>query len=197
LLRTPRFQDGSNVRPHVSTALFVPVVALAAGLALFAGGPAAADPPGHAPPGHGRSAHARHYPPRGHVVRVLPPGHRVAHHHHSRYYYYGGVWYRPYGAYYRVIAPPIGVAVSFLPDFHVTFWYGGVPYYYANSVYYVQRAGAPGYVVSEAPPGVAGADGPVVRHECHRWAVSRNASGRSEYRRAISACLEASGHPER
>lgn len=134
--------------------MLVPLVALVYGATLFAGGPAVADPPGHSPPGHGRSAHARYYPPRGHVVRVLPPGYGVAHHHDARYYHYGGVWYGPHGAYYRVIAPPIGIVVSVLPDFYMTFWYGGVPYYYANSVCYVQRAGAPGYVVTAAPPGL-------------------------------------------
>ena len=178
------------MRPHVSKALFVPVVALAAGLALFAGGPAAADPPGHAPPGHGRSAHARHYPPRGHVVRVLPPGHRVAHHHHSRYYYYGGVWYRPQGPRFAIVAPPIGLFIPFLPPFYATVWFGGRPYYYANEVYYTHRGD--GYIVVEPPQGdISQAPPPIDqlfiyprhnqsdqqqatdRYECHRWAVSQ------------------------
>lgn len=216
--------------------MLMPLAALVIGAALFAGGPVAADPPGRPPP-NGRAPHARYYPPSGHVVRALPPGHHVAHHHHSRYYYYGGVWYRPYGAYYRVVAPPIGIAVSFLPDFYTTVWYGGAPYYYANSVYYARRAGAPGYVVTAAPAGAADYSDPAAvstvsdeiyvyprqgqpdaaaardRYDCHRWAVSQtgfdpsqpgggvpesqNAAGRSDYRRAITACLEARGYSVR
>jgi hypothetical protein len=214
-----------------------PFAALLIGAALLVAGPVVADPPGRPPPAHGRVPHARYYPPPGYRVPALPPGHRVAHHHHVPYYYYGGAWYRPYGAYYRVVAPPIGIAVSFLPDFYTTVWYGGAPYYYANSVYYARRAGAPGYVVTAAPAGVVtGGEAAAAtmvgdeiyvyprqgqpdasaardRYDCHRWAVSqtgfdpsqpgggvpesRNAAGRGEYRRAITACLEARGYSVR
>ena len=189
-------------------------------------------PPGPPPrpPRDGHDYRARHYPPPGHFVPALPRGSSVAHHHHARYYYGGGVWYRPHGLYYRVVVPPVGLVVSFLPSYYTTFWYGGVPFYYANSVYYVRRSDGPGYVVTEPPGPFADAAEPATafageeffvypgrgqseetqardRYECHRWAVeqtgfdpsqpqggvpeSQNAAARDDYRRAISACLEA------
>jgi hypothetical protein len=209
----------------------------AAGLValLLCAGPAAADPPGYPPP-NGRQHYQRHYPPHGHVVHQLPPRHHVAHYGHDRYYYGGGVWYRPYGSYYRVIAPPIGIWVSYLPDFYTTLWFGGLPYYYANSTYYVRRPDGPGYVVTEPPSGApereessesAAIDDFFMypregqgeetqardRYECHRWAVaqtgfdpslpaggvtpSQTEARRSDYLRAISACLEARGYTVR
>jgi hypothetical protein len=219
-----------NARFHLFLAAFV------TSAALWSSGPAVADPP-NGPPPRGRPGNGHYYPPPGHVVRTLPRGYHESRHYRDRYYYYSGVWYRPYGAYYRVVAPPVGVSVSLLPDVYSTLWYGGVPYYYANSVYYTPRASGAGYVVTEAPSGAvarsesvvgeAGSDEIFVyprqpqpeatqardRYECHRWAVSQTgfdpsqpgggvsesqyAIGRSDYRRAISACLEARGYSVR
>jgi Family of unknown function (DUF6515) len=216
--------------------LHLMLVAFVTSAALLASGPVAADPPYGSPP-KGRPGNAHYYPPPGHVVRTLPRGYHESHHYHDRYYYYSGVWYRPYGAYYRVVAPPVGLSVSLLPDFYSTLWYGDVPYYYANSVYYTPRVSGAGYVVTEAPSGAvartetavgtAGSDEIFVyprqsqseatlardRYECHRWAVSQTgfdpsqpggglpdsqyAAGRSDYRRAITACLEARGYTVR
>lgn len=216
---------------------FLTLFALAIGAALLVGGPVVADSRGGPPP-KARSGYARHYPPPGHVVHTLPRGYHVSRHHYDgRYYYNRGVWYRPYGAYYRVVAPPIGISVSYLPDLYTTVWFGGIPYYYANSVYYTRRAEGYGYLVSEPPAGAtarnATATMPVYgeeifvyprqgqseatlahdRYECHRWAVSQtgfdpsqpgggvtesqNALSRSDYRRAITACLEARGYTVR
>lgn len=207
------------------------IAAVLCSVSASAGPPA----PQHGAQPGGRHTYARHYPPPGYVVRRLPPGYHVAHHHRARYYYSAGVWYRPYGMYYRVIAPPLGLSVAFLPDFYTTVWFGGTPYYYANAVYYVRRSDGPGYVVTE-PPAEAprgGSDAAVTgedffmyprqgqddatqardRYECHRWAVAQtafdptqpgggvpadqNASRRDDYRRAISACLEARGYTVR
>lgn len=49
--------------------------------------------------------------------------------------------------------PSFGTVVTVLPDFYTTFWFGGVPYYYADGTYYVQRADADGYVVTNPPAG--------------------------------------------
>lgn len=184
------------------------------------------------PPPGGHNYHGRYYPPPGYVVRAPPPGYHVAHHHHDRYYCGGGAWYRPYGPYYRVIVPPVGIVVPFLPNFYTTLWYGGMPYYYANSVYYVGRADGPGYVVTAPPYGAATSAAAESeeffvypkegqseeaqardRYDCHRWAFdqtgfdpslpgggvpeSDNLQARSEYRRAITACLEALGYTVR
>jgi hypothetical protein len=60
-------------------------------------------------------------------------------------YWHGGywpyVWYRPgWSWFYPVL--PIGYA---------TFWWGGIPYYYWNNLYYTWNPGYNGYVVSDPP----------------------------------------------
>jgi hypothetical protein len=35
---------------------------------------------------------------------------------------------------------------------YATYWWGGVPYYYANDVYYTYNSGYNGYVVTDPPP---------------------------------------------
>jgi hypothetical protein len=116
-----------------------------------------------------------------------------AHYHGSPYYYGGGAWYRPYGARFVVVAPPIGIGVNLLPPFYTTLWFGGAPYYYANDTHYHYQyhAARREYVVTEPPRGQAPA-APVAdsaelyayprngqseerqsvdRDDCHRWAV--------------------------
>lgn len=146
-----------------------------------------------------RHGHDRAYPARGHYVERLPSGYRAVFHGHSQYYFYGGVWYRPYGSRFVIIAPPFGIVVPLLPPYYTTVVLGGVPYYYANEVYYTQTAG--GYMVVEPPGGVTQAppmqappsagqmpsDQVFVyprqgqsekqqakdRYECHSWAVNQ------------------------
>lgn len=99
-----------------------------------------------------RHYHRHHdYPRRGYVVTRLPYGHRVVHYRGHRYYYGNGSWYRPYGSRFIVVTPPIGLTIPFRPDFHATLWFGGLPYYEANSVYFVWRPKQHGYVVTPAP----------------------------------------------
>jgi len=99
-----------------------------------------------------RSWDSHHYPPRrGYVAHHLPPRHRVVHHHGHRYYYGGGAWYRPYGSRYVVVDPPVGLVVSFLPQFSTALHVGGVPYYRSGPVYYVWNPRARGYVVTDRP----------------------------------------------
>lgn len=99
-----------------------------------------------------RGWHSHQYPPRrGYVVHHLPPRHRVVHHHGHRYYYGGGAWYRPYGGRYVVVDPPVGLVISFLPQFSTTLHVGGVPYYRAGPVYYVWNPRMRGYVVTDRP----------------------------------------------
>lgn len=139
---------------------------------------------------HHYPARRYYYPPRGYVAHVLPRSVVVVRHHHYNYWYGGGVWYRPYGTRYVVVAPPVGVFVSVPPSFYSTLWLGGVPYYYANDAYYVWRESRRAYEVVAPPPGVATASvDPVTedifvypsegqgeeqlafdRYECHRWA---------------------------
>ena len=72
-------------------------------------------------------------------------------HRGTRFFFLGGVWYRPYGPRFEIIAPPFGIVVPFLPPYYTTIWVGGMPYYYANEVYYAQSPG--GYMVVEPPQG--------------------------------------------
>jgi hypothetical protein len=146
-----------------------------------------------------RHGHDHVYPARGHYVERLPSGYRAVFHGHSQYYFYGGVWYRPYGARFVIIAPPFGIVVPILPPYYSTVVLGGVPYYYANEVYYTQTTG--GYMVVEPPGGVTQAPpmqappsaGPMPseqsfiyprqgqseqqqakdRYECHSWAANQ------------------------
>jgi hypothetical protein len=137
-----------------------------------------------------RYHHDRSYPVRGHVIGALPRDHRVVVHGGARYYFSGGVWYRPQGPRFAVIAPPIGLFVPFLPPYYSTVWLGGVPYYYANEVYYAHRGN--GYVVIEPPKEEVSQTPPPAdqmfiyprmgqdekqqaddRFACHQWAVNQ------------------------
>jgi hypothetical protein len=141
-----------------------------------------------------------------------------------RFCFCGGVWYRPSGKRYRVVAPPIGLFVDLLPPHYTTIWVRGVPYYYANDVYYAQQAS--GYLVV-APPQESvsqtrpAADKPFVyprlgqsetqqatdRYECHRWAVTQTGfdptqphaaaaavEKREAYQKDFAACLDGRGY---
>jgi hypothetical protein len=100
-----------------------------------------------------RHGHNHYYPAREYVVATLPPEpvHVVFGGNH--FYFKAGVWFRPHGPNFIVVTPPIGVAIPVLPPSYTTLWIGGVPYYYANGVYYAQTPGVPGYAVVAPPPG--------------------------------------------
>ncbi len=61
-------------------------------------------------------------------------------------YWHGGFWPRCY----------YGVGFSWflpvLPLAYATYWWGGVPYYYANDVYYTYNPDYEGYVATDPPP---------------------------------------------
>jgi len=170
-----------------------------------------------------RYSHDRSYPAHGQSFRRLPhSSHRVYHHGHH-YYYSGGVWYRPYGPYYSVIFPPFGLFVPFLPPYYATVWLGGAPYYYANEVYYAHQGTGyvtvppPKEEVSQAPPpadelfiyprlGQSEKQQADDRYACHQWAVSQTGfdptqppetqrkGTRTDYQRAMAACLDGRGY---
>jgi uncharacterized protein DUF6515 len=84
-----------------------------------------------------RYHHDHYYPARGVYIDVLPPRAVITVHGGVRFYFSGGVWYRPEGARFVVVAPPFGVVVPALPPYYTTVYVRGAPYYYANDVYYV------------------------------------------------------------
>lgn len=149
-----------------------------------------------------RYGHGRHYPMRGEYFGELPRDHRAFVYHGNRYFFSGGIWYRPEGPRFVVVAPPFGLVIPFLPPFYTTVWIGSSPYYYANEVYYAPAPGGymvvappPQGTVSQIPPGAVPPPPPVGqspdqmfiyprkgqteaqqakdRYECHRWAVSQ------------------------
>ncbi|MEW5771141.1 MAG: DUF6515 family protein [Pseudomonadota bacterium] len=142
-----------------------------------------------------RHFHNRYYPPRGVVVDALPRDHVVVPYRDTRYYFHSGVWYRPSGVRFVVVAPPIGLSVSLLPPYYTTIWVGGVPYYYADGVYYLWRPVDRTYVVVDPPnesevvslppepeqlfiypkQGQSEQQQAKDRYDCHRWAVDQTA----------------------
>jgi len=115
------------------------------------------------------------------------------------YYSHGGGRYYPYfsyrgGGYYPWW--PWFYVVPSLPLYYQTTWVGGIPYYFANGIYYAPTAGGymivdpPQDAISTVPPSAAST--PSVeklfiyprkgqseqqqaedRYQCHRWAVDQ------------------------
>lgn len=218
------------------TRMHAGILVTAAALAFSLGTALAAPPRSHDTQGRqfdARHGHDRYYPPRGALVPALPDGYRHYRHGGSSYFMQGGVWYAPRGPRFVVVAPPVGLVVGVLPMFHTTLWFGGIPYYYADDVYYRWRPDLGGYAVVDPPgtedstPPPTGTDDLFVypkngqsqaqqsadRYECHSWArgqtgfdpteprggvpASETASRRSDYLRAMTACLEARGYSVR
>jgi hypothetical protein len=74
------------------------------------------------------------------------------------YYYSDGYYYRPYGSYFNVVIPPIGLHISVLPRGYRQFLYGPDLYYYYNGTYY--RNGDNSYEVVAPPVGAEVAEIP-------------------------------------
>lgn len=105
-----------------------------------------------------RFHHDHYYPNRGMTMPGLPSGALHVEHGGIRYFFHGGVWYRPAGNRFIVIAPPYGIVVPILPIDFVTLQIGGRPYFYANGTYYVSSPGV-GYTVVEPPANAEQAQG--------------------------------------
>ena len=129
---------------------------MVAGMAAIAG-PAYATHPGewrgHHPGNEWhdtRYHHDHYYPARGVFIDVMPAHAVVSVHGGVRFFFSAGVWYRPEGPRFVVVAPPPGVVIPVLPPYYTTVYVRGVPYYYANDAYYVPNGS--GYMVVDAPP---------------------------------------------
>jgi hypothetical protein len=66
-------------------------------------------------------------------------------------YWRGGYWG---GAFWPRAYYGVGFSwfLPILPLAYATYWYGGVPYYYANDVYYTYNPSYDGYVATDPPP---------------------------------------------
>ena len=139
-----------------------------------------------------RYRHDHYYPRPGANIKTLPSRHYRVPYKDSYFYFSAGIWYRPYGSYFIVSRPPIGIIVPVLPPFYTTVWFYGVPYYYANDVYYVWRPDLNAYIVTEPPAQTAADPVPLAeqlyiypargqseqqqaddRYACHRWGVEQ------------------------
>ena len=171
-----------------------------------------------------RYHHDHYYPGRGAAMRELPRGSVGIGFRDGPYFFNGGVWYRPHGRRYIVVAPPVGIFLPLLPPAYVTLWIGGAPYYYANGVYYGTAPG--GYVVVDPPPGADEAQpapppppppaapppapDPVIyprngqsaqqteadRQDCNRWATTQPSAMADAlvFQRAVAACMDGRGY---
>lgn len=116
-------------------------------------------------------------------------GHGIGRPYYGRGYYRGGYGYR---GWYGGLA--LGAFVATLPLYYDTYWWGGVPYYYRDNVYYRWDDGVGEYQVVAPPDNVnapSSSQAPVGelyaypksgqsaeqqktdRYECHSWAVGQ------------------------
>lgn len=145
----------------------------------------------------GRFSNDRYYYNRGYSVPRPPAGGvgEIRGPNGGRYWFHGGNWYRWHSGAWVVWAPPVGLFVPFLPPYFTTIWLYGVPYYYANDVYYQWDNGMQRYEVVAPPKGIeknGTTEAPGSnqlfaypkngqsteqqskdRYECYRWAVSQ------------------------
>jgi uncharacterized protein DUF6515 len=100
-----------------------------------------------------RHRHDHYYPARGYLVPRLPPGSLDVIYGGGHFFFRSGVWYRPQGAQFVIVRPPVGIRLAVLPPSYSTIWIGGMPYYYANGIYYTAVPNTAEYVVVAPPPG--------------------------------------------
>jgi len=146
----------------------------------------------------GRFSHNQYYYNRGYTVRTPPAGGRGEFRgpDNGRYWFHGGHWYRWNGGGWAVWGAPLGLFVPLLPLYFTTVWWNGIPYYYANDVYYVWNDDQHQYQIVAPPDGIeaggttqsppsnelfiypkngqSSAQQEKDRYECHRWAADRS-----------------------
>jgi hypothetical protein len=171
-----------------------------------------------------RYHHDHYYPMPGYAYGALPRNSVSVVFRGDHFFFQGGVWFRPYGPRFVVVTPPLGVVVPLLPPAYATLWIGGLPYYYANGVYYTP-VNTGGYVVVAPPPGADAVQAqpqpmpvppppdPIIyprngqssaqteadRQECNRWATTQPSAmaDASVFQRAMAACLDGRGYTVR
>lgn len=93
----------------------------------------------------------RYYPLRGQVFHHIPGSLIQIQFGGNPYYFSGGLFYRPFDGYYKVVYPPLGIRISVLPFGYWPLRWGGYPYFYFNGIFYKQKNN--GYEVVTAPVG--------------------------------------------
>lgn len=191
------------------TIRIAPLLALLAGFALsgtaFAqhgGGGSHGGGGGHAAVGHaaaGRGAGGHYY---GGGYRAGYGGYRGGYYGGYRGGYYGGYRGGWRGGYYGW-GLGLGLFAATLPWYYSTYWWGGIPYYYADNSYYIWNGDVGQYETVAPPEGLTtqggaaappGGQAPAAqsdlfmypkagqtaeqqdrdRYECHRWAADQS-----------------------
>ncbi|MEX6687614.1 DUF6515 family protein [Danxiaibacter flavus] len=91
-----------------------------------------------------------YYPPAR--VTVIAGPHMVVPYAGISYTFGGGYWYRPYGGYFNMVFPPVGISIGYLPYGYSTFYMGPSMFFYLNGIYYMQNADR-SYRVVDPPMG--------------------------------------------
>ncbi len=158
--------------------------------------------------------------PKHATVKQLPKSHHRVVYGGNPYYYSGGHFYRHSDGLYVSITAPIGAIVPALPGGFVTIGIGPGSYYFYGGVYYrpvptgyvvvVQPSNTPaalpvaegsGRIIVYPAAGQSEEQTGRDRYECHLWASREtgfdptmsdaDTSLKDDYKRAMSACLEA------
>ncbi len=134
-------------------------------------------------------------------------------------YWGGGYWG---GSYWPAVTYGVGFSwfLPVLPSVYATYWYDGIPYYYADDVYYTFDPNYDGYVATDPPPvggydaSAQGTTGQIFmypkngqspaqqaedRRACEDWAhqqVGPNGNT-DDFRRAMTACAVGRGYTVR
>jgi hypothetical protein len=69
-----------------------------------------------------------------------------------RYFVSEGQWFEQRGSRLIAVEAPAGVLVRDLPEGYTMRWIGGVPYFYADGLYYVWREGSRRYEILQSAP---------------------------------------------
>ena len=99
---------------------------------------------------YGRHYEHRYYPRAERIAYFRRPS-VVIRYGGIPYHYYDGLFYRPYGSYFGLVVPPIGIRVNVLPYGYRPIRIGGGMYFYLNGIFYRQYDGY--YEVVNAPVG--------------------------------------------
>ncbi|MEJ7680778.1 MAG: DUF6515 family protein [Segetibacter sp.] len=81
----------------------------------------------------------------------MPPTSVMIPYRNNYYHYANGYFYRPFGASFRIVIPPVGIFINILPRGYRTIHYPGGYCYYYNGVYYREINNR--YEVIDAPSG--------------------------------------------
>ncbi len=81
-------------------------------------------------------------------VSVLPNGTVIRTYNRIHYRYHNGIYYKPAGKQYIIVAPPVGITVSMIPTNSHRVESGKKVYYYHDGIFY-RKAGPRKFVVSQ------------------------------------------------